>query len=138
VLYYLQVNNLLNEVLNVARPKKASSDVRENRLTVYLTDEERDALENVAQLQERPMTQIVITAVKDWMGRLMNPPEALKQARIERIMKQDNETVRGYVCANGHPFWMEWVTPTGPRCCPVCGSEREIKRAWDGTVKKGI
>lgn len=122
----------------MARPKKADTEKRENRLTVYLTDQERDALSSVADTQDRPMTQVVIMAIKEWMDRLLNPPEALKIAKYEGIMKQEKEMTRGYICRNGHSFWIEWTTATEPRYCPVCGSEKEVKRIWDGTVRKGM
>jgi len=122
----------------VARPKKADIEKRENRLTIYLTDQERDALKQAANMQNRPMTQAILEAIHQWLDRLINPPEALRMAKHEQIMSRESETLRGYICRNGHPFWVEWVTATEPRCCPVCGSEREMKRIWDGTIKKGF
>lgn len=120
----------------MARPKKDESEKRENRLTVYLTDDERDTLATVAEQENRAMTQVVIVAVKEWINRLMNPPELLKQAKYEKIMQTHKESLLGYICRNGHPFWIEWASATGPRFCPVCGSEKEIKRAWDGTIQR--
>lgn len=120
----------------MGRPKKPDIEKRENRLTVYLTDEERDTLATVAERENRAMTQVVIVAVKDWINRLMNPPEPIRIAKHDKIMQEKSEALRGYVCRNGHPFWVEWVTPTAPRCCPVCKSEQEIKRIWDGTIQR--
>lgn len=118
------------------RPKKAEQEKRENRLTVYLTDQERDTLTAVAEREGRPMTQIVVRAVKEWIDRLLDPPEALKKAKFERIMEQQEESVRGFVCPRGHTFWIELVQPTDPRCCPVCGTERDIRRTWWGKVTR--
>ena len=53
-MYYVHVNNF-TEGETMARPKKADSEKRENRLTVYLTDEERDTLTGVADREGRPM-----------------------------------------------------------------------------------
>lgn len=122
----------------MARPLKKDFEKRDNRLTVYLTDKEREALNDVSKTQDRPMTQLVIHAVREWISRLSEPPESLRQAKHEKIMGQDKEMIRGFICRNGHPFWIEWVEPMSPRCCPVCGTEREIKRIWDGFVHKGI
>lgn len=122
----------------MARPKKAEAEKRENRLTIYLTDQERNALKQASDMQNRPMTQSVLEAIHQWLHQLISPPEAFRVARHERIMSQESETLRGYICQHGHPFWVEWVTPTDPRCCPVCGSEHGIRRIWDGTIKKGL
>lgn len=124
--------------MTMARPKKAANEVRDNRLTIYLTDNEKESLHRVSEAQNRPMTQLVNTAVQEWLNRLIEPPEGLRTARYENIMEQDTEMLRGFICRNGHPFWVEWVQPTNPRCCPVCGSEREIRRIWDGTIRKGF
>jgi hypothetical protein len=84
------------------------------------------------------MTQLVVTAVKAWIAQLLALPRPLLVARYEGIMHQDSQMLRGYICGRGHPFWVEWVTPTSHRCCPVCGTEQEIKRIWDGTVRRGL
>jgi len=107
-----------------------------NLLTVHLTDDERDTLLRVSQREQRPVTQVIVLAVKELVERLSEPPETLKRARYEKVMNQNSEVVRGYVCKHGHTFWVDWVTPTEPRFCPVCGSEKNIKRTWDGPVKR--
>ncbi len=122
----------------MARPKKNKSEIRDNRLTIYLTDLERQVLNEVATIKDRPLTQIVILAVRDWIERLSEPPIVWRRAKHEKTMQQEKEHTRGYVCKNGHPFWIEWATATEPRYCPVCGSTADIKRTWDGIVKKGL
>ena len=122
----------------MARPKRPEAEKRNHRLTVYLTEEEQEALQRVSDLQERPMTQIVVTAVKAWIAQLLDLPRPLLVARYEGIMHQDSQMLRGYICGHGHPFWVNWGTPAPPRCCPVCGMEHEIKRIWDGTVRRGL
>jgi hypothetical protein len=91
-------------VRNVVRPKKPVIVRRENHLTIYLTDEEQVTLTTIAKLDNRAMTQVVVVAVKEWINRLMNPPESLRQTKYEKIMQEKSATLRGYVCRNGHPF----------------------------------
>lgn len=122
----------------MARPKKQDEAKKDNRLTVYLTDAEAEALKTVSQRDKRPMTQIVTSAVREWLLRLVEPPESLRTARREAIMEEQSLMVRGFVCANGHSFFVDWVEPKDPSACPICGSTREIKHAWGGTVKRGV
>ncbi|RIV18359.1 hypothetical protein D2Q93_14165 [Alicyclobacillaceae bacterium I2511] len=95
-------------------------------------------MQRVAALQDRPMTQLVVTAVKAWIEQLLDLPRPLLVARFDGIMHQDIQMLSGYICGRGHPFWMEWATPASPRCCPVCGTKHEIKRIGDGTVRRGL
>lgn len=120
------------------RPKKTNTAKKDNRLTVYLTDTEAEALKAVSERDERPMTQIVTSAVREWLLRLLEPPESLRRARHETIMQEQSLMVRGFICANGHTFFIDWVEPKDPMTCPMCGTAREIKRTWGGTVKRGI
>lgn len=120
------------------RPKKSDEAKKDNRLTVYLTDQEQSALKDASEVQNRPMTQIVTTAVHDWLMRLVEPPESMRKARYERIMNEQSLTVTGYTCPQGHVWWIDWAEPMDPRCCPMCGTERELKRIWGGTVKHGL
>lgn len=119
------------------RPKKDGLK-RDKRLTVYLTETEYDTVHAVAEHDNRAMTDAVIGALRDWLGRLIEPPESWRSAKYEAVMKEQSLTVRGYVCRNGHPFWIDAVEGFAPRFCPMCGSQTEIKRAWGGTVKRGI
>jgi len=84
------------------------------------------------------MTQVVTEALRDWLLRLVDPPESLRKARYEKIMKEQSIQVRGYVCRLGHTWWIDWTEPTVPRKCPMCGSDHDIKSIWGGTVKRGI
>ena len=120
------------------RPKKQADTKKDNRLTVYLTDTEAEALRAVSERDERPMTQIVTSAVREWLLRLLEPPESLRTARREAIMQEQALMVRGFVCSNGHSFFVDWVEPKEPTTCPICGSTRAIKRTWGGTVKRGV
>ena len=120
------------------RPRKDDSDRRDNRLTVYLSDDEQNALRDVSETEERSMTQVVTEALRDWILRLVDPPESLRKARYEKIMDEQSLMVRGYVCERGHTFWVDWVEPMDPRRCPMCGTEHGIKKTWGGTVKRGI
>lgn len=120
------------------RPKKQDEAKKDNRLTVYLTDTEAEALRAVSERDERPMTQVVTSAVREWLLRLLEPPESLRMARREAIMQEQSLMVRGFVCTNGHSFFVDWVEPKDPTTCPMCGSTREIKRTWGGTVKRGV
>lgn len=68
----------------MARPKKDAAEKRDKRLTVYLTEEERDTLYATAERENRAVTQVVITAVKDWIHRLTEPSTAPCTDRIQR------------------------------------------------------
>jgi len=120
------------------RPKKAQDEKKDRRLTVYLSESEQDALRDVSDQQQRSMTQIVTDALRDWLLRLVDPPESLRKARREKIMQEQSLTVRGYVCPKGHAWWIDWVEPTPPRICPMCGTERELRSIWGGKVRGGI
>lgn len=123
-LHNVHVNNIVIDGDTMPRPKKAEGDKRESRLTVYLTDEERDTLATVADRAGRAMTQSLVMAVKEWVQCLVDPPETLKRARYEKVMEQQSEMLRGYICRNGHPFSVEWIHPSCARFCPACGAER--------------
>lgn len=117
------------------RGKKPDGEKRDNRLTVYLTEHERDSLTHLAESEGRAMTQIVVLAVEDWARRMSGVSMEEDRASFEAVMAQQNPMLRGHVCRNGHAFWVEVLT--GARYCPICGSERELKRTWDGRIKRG-
>lgn len=83
------------------------------------------------------MTQLIVTAVKEWLERLEEPPEPLRVAKHERIMSETSKMVDGYICRRGHVFWVDMSSPIGAMYCPECGSQREIRRIWSGTVRRG-
>ncbi|QQE81547.1 hypothetical protein [Alicyclobacillus sp. SO9] len=120
------------------RPKKDVADRRDNRVTVYLSDSEHAALKDVAEREERSMTQVLTQALRDWLMRLLEPPESLRKARMEKIMEEQSLTVRGYMCSRGHVWWVDWIEPMDPRRCPMCGSQENLRKTWSGTVKRGI
>lgn len=120
------------------RPKKMDEAKRERRLTVYLTDQEKEVLEAAAERHNKPMTQIVTEAVHEWLMRLLDPPESLRKARYERIMNETAMPVRGFVCPKGHAWWIDWSEPMDPYRCPICGAERDIRRAWGGIIRRGL
>jgi len=122
----------------VARPKKETDDKRDQRLTVYLSEQEQTSLRDVSEQQQRSMTQIVSEALRDWLLRLMEPPESLRKARYEKIMEEKSLMARGYICRHGHTFWIDWVEPKPPMYCPMCGSQQDMKSIWGGNVKRGI
>ncbi|MCL6442963.1 MAG: hypothetical protein K6T83_05830 [Alicyclobacillus sp.] len=119
------------------RPRKAESEKRSYKLSIYLTEAEHITLAHVANSMDRPVAHVVVEAIRQWLDRLANPPEPVRQARYGRVMDQDDEMLRGFVCGNGHPFWVVWTWPSPPHCCPVCGA-REVKRTWDGVIRRGI
>ncbi len=117
------------------RGKKPDGEKRDNRLTVYLTEHERDKLCHLAENEGRAMTQIVVLAVEDWARRMSGPSADANRASFETVMNQYDCILRGHVCRNGHAFWVESLM--GARFCPICGSERELKRTWDGRIRRG-
>lgn len=121
----------------MSRPKKAESDKREQRLTLYLTQEEEEALEIVAGHLDTDKTKCVLRAISQWIQLLENPPEPITKAKLEKIMQSSREEVTGYICTNGHIFWQDWSWPSPPEQCPNCGS-RHLKRTWQGVVRKGF
>ena len=133
-----KVKNIAKDVRRMPRPKKSEAERRDHRVTIYLSDDEQNALRDVSETEDRSMTQIVTEALRDWLLRLVDPPESLRKARYERIMEEQSIMVRGYVCERGHSFFVDWIEPMDPRRCPMCGSEHGIKKTWGGTVKRGI
>lgn len=96
----------------MARPRKAHGDKRDKRLTFYMTDDEAARLSAVADHMGLEKTKIVAKALDEWIHRLENPPEVLKQAKYEKIMELGSEEGEGYICSRGHLFWLEGVPPT--------------------------
>lgn len=121
----------------MARPKKDPGEKRDKRLTLYLTSTEYDQLNLLAEASNLDKTKIMNRALQQHFKTLEEPPPALRLAKQEQIMNQDKLQVSGYVCANGHPFWIESVWPSPPEYCPCCG-DKNIKSAWGGITRKGI
>ncbi len=121
----------------VARPKKADTEKRTERLTVYLTPIEAERLNILASSLELDKTKIIGKALEGYVKQLADPPVAIRQAKHEQIMDQDREQVTGFICSRGHAFWLEWNWPSPPVSCPCCG-EKDIKSTWAGMVTKGF
>lgn len=113
------------------RPRKADSEKRTERITIYLTPGERRTLEALADGGD--MAKTAVKALQHYRAALADPPAALKQAKLD----SETEKVNSYVCNNGHFFTVEIVWPAPPRHCPACGTG-EIKAGWAGTVRKGF
>lgn len=121
----------------MARPPKPEGERRSRRLTVYLDKQEAETLESLSEATQTDKTKIVIAALKHYTRSMAEPPEPLRRARQEAIMQQDTEQISGFVCSNGHTFWLEAVWPAPPRRCPACGTD-SIKATWGGTARRGF
>ncbi|MCL6488722.1 MAG: ribbon-helix-helix protein, CopG family [Alicyclobacillus mali] len=119
------------------RPKKRDDAKLHNRITVYLTEAELNQLRTVATHTEQTQTQIMREALQMYLERLTYPVE-VKIAKHDEIMRRNDAMLRGYLCANVHPYWILWSNATEPRFCPVCGSQREHRRTWDGLMRRGV
>jgi hypothetical protein len=75
----------------MVRPKKPENQKRHNRLTVYLTDAEREELSYIAMRENCTMTQIVVVAVKEWLQRVSNSPEPFRQDKPIHVMPRYTE-----------------------------------------------
>lgn len=121
----------------MARPFKLEEERRTQRLTLYFTPPEEDRLNTLAEVLHTDKTKLILTALERYVRSLETPPEPLRQARQEEIMRLTQDRVNGYVCTNGHAFWLEAAWPSPPKRCPACGTS-DLKAAWGGMVKKGF
>lgn len=121
----------------MARPKKDPKEKKDKRLTHYMTEDQEKRLELVSDFLNEDKTQFVEKAIEERIIRLNEQPPQLRQASHEKIMKEDSQRTKGYICANGHTFWVQWTWPMEPKACPCCG-EKEIGRTWNGVVNKGF
>lgn len=121
----------------MARPKKPKSEKKDKRLTVYFTEEESQALSHLIQHLNLDKAKIITKALEQYVAQLENPPERIRKAKTENIMKETKEQLNGYVCSRGHTFWLERAWPSPPVSCPACG-DRELKETWFGVVRKGF
>lgn len=119
----------------MARPRKEGR-LRDRRMTLYLTDVEEESLKEIAQAQNRPATQLVQEALTAWLERLDDPPATLASARYEDIMKESRDSVRGYVCRKEHVWWQREWEAMSSQYSPVCGSQKDLKWTWTGTVER--
>ena len=121
----------------MARPKKEPGEKKTERLTLYFTPGESERLNIISESMTLDKTKVIGKALEQYVKTLEDPPQNLRKASYEQIMQQDKEKVNGYICAQGHTFWLEWVWPAPPLSCPCCG-EKNIKSTWAGIVKKGF
>ncbi len=121
----------------MVRPRKPEGEKKNKRLTVYLTEQEEEQLDALSKGLEMKKTKIFTRALENYVKTLDEPPEPLKQAKKEMIMDVDTERVNGYICSNGHAFWLEFELSSKLKYCPTCGSE-DLRRTWMGIVKKGF
>ncbi len=121
----------------MARPKKPISEKKEKRLTVYFTEEKNQALSHLSQHLNLDKTKVLTQALEQYVAQLENPPEPIRKAKTENIMKETKEQLIGYVCSRGHAFWLESAWPSPPVSCPACG-DRGIKETWFGVVRRGF
>ncbi|MBT9171963.1 MAG: hypothetical protein DDT21_00339 [Syntrophomonadaceae bacterium] len=56
-------------------------------------------------------------------------------ATLERL--PEPEQVVGYICGNGHRFWLDFVWPAPPKRCPAC-SLPETTQTGYGLVTPGL
>lgn len=121
----------------MARPKKDPDEKKSERLTLYFTPGEAERLSILSISMSLDKTKVISKALEQYVKTLENPPPALRQASHEKIMQENNERLNGFICAQGHAFWLEWIWPAPPLSCPCCG-EKVIKSTWAGIVKKGF
>lgn len=121
----------------VARPKKPESEKRNHRLTHYMTDIEEKKLAYFSEHSGLEKTKIVQRALEQYFQTLENPPELMSQSKYDEVMKIEEDMLRGFICSNGHTFWLKWAWPSPPSSCPICGTT-QIKRTWNGIVKRGF
>ena len=119
------------------RPPKAAEEKRDKRFTFYMTEAEEDRLKAVAAHLGLDKTKVIAKALDQYIHGLENPPEAVSRAFIGEIMKSQREDGEGYVCAKGHPFWIDANWPSHPDFCPVC-ADRIIQRTWTANIKRGF
>ncbi len=122
----------------MARPKKETDDKRDRRMTLYMTGLEEQAVKDVVGAQNRPVTQIVQEAIRSYLDRLAEPPTVFRQTRVDAVMHDDHDSLKGYVCARGHTWWVPWYAAMPVRCCPLCGTERELLHTWNGDIKRRV
>ncbi len=122
---------------NMARPRKNEEDKKDKRLTFYMTEEEQQRLNVLADHLGLEKTRIVAKALDTWIHTLENPPEPLKRAFIGKVVKSREEAGEGFVCSNGHPFWVDADWPSPPLCCPIC-ADRHVMRTWAGRILRGF
>ena len=121
----------------MARPNKPADSKRSKRLTVYFTPQEEERLTMVAELLQTDRTKFIIQAIDKAISTLNTPPPSLVQSKEKEIMAKNEELLTGFICSNGHLFWLEWAWPSAPEHCPCCNS-KQITTTWAGKIKKGF
>jgi len=120
----------------LARPRKPENQKRSEKITVYMTPQEIKQLEFLIE-GEGDKSRIVNKAIRQYIKTLQEVPAPLRRAREEEVQHLNNQPVNGYICGNGHAFYLEWEWPSPPRMCPACGSQY-IRSTWEGEVMRRI
>ena len=121
----------------MARPTKPTERKRAKRMTLYFTPEEEERLATVAAHLQMDRTKFVVQAIDTAIDTLSTPPPSLIQSKNKEVMETREEILSGFICSNGHPFWLEWAWPSPPEYCPCCGS-KQLSRTWAGNISKGF
>ncbi len=121
----------------MARPKKDTNEKRDKRLTIYLTQLEEDTLNTIQSILSIDKTKFIIKSMHNEINHLENPPEQIKKAKYQAIINSKEDSVSGYICLNGHVFWLDLSWPSPPLRCPCCGS-KDIEQTWSGKVFRGF
>lgn len=119
----------------MARPK--SNNPRSNRITTYWTKEEQETINTVADFAKVDVSKFIVESVMSRINTMENPPEPIAKAKYENIMQETSAGLKGYVCSNGHSFWVDDSFSFVPHCCPCCGV-KSFKSAWYGKIKRGF
>lgn len=121
----------------MARPQKAMSERRNKRLMIYLTGDEEAKLNGISKQLDTDKAKFVVKAINNEINRLDSPPETFVKAKNKAILESEREEVRGYICENGHIFWLDWTWPSPPNTCPCCNAKDNFA-TWSGRVLKGF
>ena len=62
------------------RPKAPKGPQRTQRITLYLTDPEWQAVHEVAAREQYPLTQVFLQTLTAWLDRLSEPPVRISAA----------------------------------------------------------
>lgn len=106
-------------------------------MTVYFTEAEAAEVESIAKFKNTDKAKFVVSAVRSTIDALAVPPPEMAAEKHAAIMDSTTETVKGYICTNGHVFWLDDCWPSPPLSCPACGI-KSIRSTWYGTTTKGF
>lgn len=107
------------------------------RISIHLTSREINQIDTIAHMLKNNRSQVLSKTLETYVSFLSEPPEPIKKALQEQAEEKRQIEVTGYLCERGHPFFLEFVWPGQPHCCPACGNSN-IKCLWSGIAKKGF